>query len=366
MFSNIYSGKKVLITGNTGFKGAWLSAWCDKLGANIVGMSRDIPTTPSMYETLGLSSRVEHHMLDIVDLNKVVDVINAVRPDFVFHLAAQPIVSTSYKNPIDTFSSNVIGTAHILEALRRSNHNCVAVIITSDKAYDNVEQVWGYREIDALGGKDIYSGSKGAAELVIKSYINSYFIKSDSNVRIGVARAGNVIGGGDWAVDRIVVDCMRNWSQGEKVRIRSPNATRPWQHVLEPLSGYLLLGKKLYEGELLHGQAFNFGPKPDGDYTVKQLLSDLSVFWGFSTPEDSFDIETNNSFKEAGLLKLNCDKALFHMNWSAVLKYHEMVRFTSDWYYNYYHSDSNMMKFTIDQIQEYEEIALSRGLAWTA
>ena len=232
MFQNIYKNKKVLVTGHTGFKGSWLSVWLLKLGAHVVGIAKDIPTHPSMFEALGLEKRLTHYQADIRDLATMTQIIGNEKPDFVFHLAAQAIVSTSYKDPIETISSNVMGTANILEALRSSNHTCTAVIITSDKAYDNVEQVWGYKEDDKMGGKDVYSGSKGAAELVIKSYFNSFFKSSTCNVKLAIARAGNVIGGGDWAKDRIVVDCMVAWSKGEKVEIRSPQATRPWQHVL--------------------------------------------------------------------------------------------------------------------------------------
>ena len=365
MFNNIYKDKKVLITGHTGFKGSWLTVWLLKLGAKVIGLSKDIPTTPSLFETLVLEHKIEHHIEDIRDLESLKKIISDVKPDFVFHLAAQPIVSLSYSDPIETLSSNIMGTANILEALRLSNHNCTVVMITSDKAYDNVEQVWGYKEDDKMGGKDIYSGSKGGAELVIKSYYHSFFKSETSHVKVCIGRAGNVIGGGDWAKDRIVVDCMEAWSEGKSVEIRSPEATRPWQHVLEPLSGYLNLGAALYANDSLHGEAFNFGPRAEQNHTVKQLLEDLSVYWNFLTVDKAFSVTDNIPFHEAGLLKLNCDKALFHLKWQANLEYKDTIRFTSEWYYDFYKKESDIYLKTIDQIGEYENLALKKELKWT-
>ena len=356
MFENIYQNKKVLVTGHTGFKGAWLTSWLLKLGANVVGFSKDIPTKPSMFNELGLEDKITHYLKDTRDLNEIQEVISNEVPDFVFHLAAQPIVSLSYSDPIETISSNVIGTANVLEALRLSNHKCTAIIITSDKAYDNIEQIWGYKEDDHMGGKDIYSGSKGAAELIIKSYFYSFFNKETCNVKLGIGRAGNVIGGGDWAKDRIVVDCMQAWNKGEYVEIRSPKSTRPWQHVLEPLSGYLKLGLDLYNEDSLNGEGFNFGPRAEQNRTVQELLEDLSKYW-ISDVKETFKITDNIPFHEAGLLKLNCDKALAYLKWQSSLKYQDTIRFTSEWYFNFYkNKDINILDFTMSQIQEYEEI----------
>jgi CDP-glucose 4,6-dehydratase len=365
MFDNIYKNKKVLVTGHTGFKGAWLTMWLLKLGANIVGISKDIPTSPSMFEELRLKDKIKHYQEDIRDLSKMAKIITNEKPDFVFHLAAQAIISTSYTSPIETITSNVAGTANILEALRGSNHKCTAIIITSDKAYDNVEQVWGYKEDDKMGGKDIYSGSKGAAELIIKSYYHSFFKSNKSNIKLAIGRAGNVIGGGDWAKDRIVVDCMEAWSKGQIVEIRSPEATRPWQHVLEPLSGYLSLGSKLYGDDSFHGEAFNFGPRAEQNHTVKQLLRDLAKYWHFKDADDAFTLTDDIPFHEAGLLKLNCDKPLFFMKWQANLGYREVIKFTSEWYYDFYKSDKDMFDKTIKQISEYEDIANKKTLEWT-
>jgi CDP-glucose 4,6-dehydratase len=365
MFGNIYKNKKVLVTGHTGFKGSWLTTWLIKLGANVVGISKDIPTNPSMFQELGLESKVRHYQEDVRDLSQTIEIVSNEKPDFLFHLAAQPIVSISYSDSIETISSNVMGTANVLEALKISNHKCIAIIITSDKAYDNIEQVWGYKEDDKMGGKDIYSGSKGAAELIIKSYYHSFFKNPESNIRLAIGRAGNVIGGGDWAKDRIVVDCMIAWSKKEVVEIRSPKATRPWQHVLEPLSGYLNLGQALFEDNTLHGESFNFGPRAEQNHTVEELLVDLSKYWDFKDIKDAYKVTGYISFHEAGLLKLNCDKVLFYLKWQSNLEYEDTIKFTSEWYYDFYKSNKNILDKTLEQINEYETIAKQKGLKWT-
>lgn len=365
MFKNFYHKKKVLITGNTGFKGSWLTTWLMKLGANVVGISIDIPTVPSMFNELKLEEKINYYKEDARDLEKITQIILNEKPDIIFHLAAQPIVSISYTNPIETISSNVIGTTNILEALRKINPKCLAVIITSDKVYNNIEQTAGYKENDKIGGKDIYSGSKGAAEIIINSYFHSYFKKDDCNVRLAIARAGNVIGGGDWADSRIVVDCMNAWSKGEIVEIRAPNATRPWQHVLEPLSGYLDLAADLSVNHRLHGEAFNFGPKPNQDCTVVDLISELSKYWDFKNLKDAYTITSNIKFHEAKLLKLNCDKALFHLKWEANLDFKKTVELTSEWYYNFYKTENKIFDKTLEQITEYENFAKEKKLKWT-
>lgn len=363
MFGNVYSGKTVVVTGNTGFKGAWLTSWLLKLGAHVVGISKDVPTDPVMFRVLDLESRIRNYELDIRDGLGLSRLIREVRPDFVFHLAAQAIVSLSYSNPGETITTNVVGTMNVLEALRGLETPCVAVLITSDKCYDNVEWEWGYRETDALGGKDVYSGSKGAAELVIRSYVASFFQQLDGEVRIGIGRAGNVIGGGDWARDRIVVDCVRAWSEGHSVEIRSPGATRPWQHVLEPLGGYLTLGYSLLSSPSLHGEAFNFGPRAEQNRSVLELISDLSTRWNLP-PEGAYRVTANIPFHEAGLLKLNCDKALFHLKWEPNLEYTETVRLVSDWYLAYYRESKDVYALTLDQIDYYEKRARERGRIW--
>lgn len=363
MFSDIYKGRRVLVTGHTGFKGSWLTSWLLKLGSEVVGISKDIPTQPAMFEELGLKKRIRHVQGDIRDLTALKELMGSVQPDFVFHLAAQAIVSTSYTDPAETITTNVVGTMNVLESLRILDKSCVAVLITSDKCYDNVEWVWGYRENDRLGGKDVYSGSKGAAELVIKSYLHSFF-QREHPVRLAIGRAGNVIGGGDWAKDRIVVDCVRAWNEGRRVEIRSPQSTRPWQHVLEPLSGYLTLAQALSQQPVLHGEAFNFGPRAEQNRTVVDLLSDLGKSWGFAEPEQAFQVTGNIPFHEAGLLKLNCDKALFHLKWEPNLDYQENICLVGDWYKSYYHERPDMYALTLDQIATYERLGADRNRAW--
>ena len=260
-FDNVYSGKRVLVTGHTGFKGSWLTAWLLKLGAEVHGFSDVVFDGPSMFSGLRLHEHLNHVTGDIRNKDEVEEAIRSVKPDFVFHLAAQSIVSLSYEDPSLTYSTNVIGTLNVLEALRSVKHRCCAVLITSDKCYHNSEWNWGYRETDPLGGKDPYSASKAAAEILIHSSFQSFFNLDDSPVRLVSTRAGNVIGGGDWKQDRIVPDAIRAWSKGEAVTIRAPRSTRPWQHVLEPLSGYLLAGRALSQGEKISGEAYNFGPR---------------------------------------------------------------------------------------------------------
>lgn len=364
MFNKIYKDKKVLITGHTGFKGSWLSMWLIKLGAHVIGVSKDIPTNPSMFEALDLSSKIKHYNEDIRNINQLREIVLNEKPDFIFHLAAQAIVSTSYNDPIDTFTSNVNGTMNLLEILRHYQEKCVAILITSDKCYDNVEWIWGYKETDMIGGKDMYSGSKGAAELVIKSYFNSFFQK-EHPVRLAIGRAGNVIGGGDWAKDRIVVDSILAWNNNKKVEIRSPKSTRPWQHVLEPLSGYLALGEQLYENLKLNGEPFNFGPKAEQNRTVVDLLTDMGKFWGFTNDNKAFEITGEVPFHEASLLKLNCDKALFHLKWESTLHYEETISFVSKWYYAFYKEKENIYDFTQLQIDNYENLAFERNKKWT-
>lgn len=359
---NKYRDKVVLITGHTGFKGSWLSIWLKSVGAKVVGLSDCIPSFPSNYEASSIDAWVEDHRVDIRNTDLISSLINNIQPDFVFHLAAQALVRPSYINPLETINVNAIGTANLLEALRKLNKQVVAVLITSDKVYDNFEWVWGYRETDRLGGKDPYSASKSMAELVIRTYFESYFTKPGNNVLIGIARAGNVIGGGDWAVDRIVPDCMRAWSKGEVVEVRNPKATRPWQHVLEPLSGYLLLGKKLSESKALHGESFNFGPPANQDHSVEELINLMSTFWGNVRWKDT---SSGLHLQEAGFLKLNCDKALDRLTWQPTLGFYETVKMTVDWYKTFYESNGESMKdFALAQINDYSNLALSKDINW--
>lgn len=363
VFSDCYQDKKVLITGNTGFKGSWLSVWLKELGAEVYGISNGIPTKPnSLFEELDLEHKINYINADIRDGEKMKSIFYEVKPDFVFHLAAQPIVIRSFNDPVETMTTNIIGTVNILEALRFLNHQCSAVIITSDKCYDNVEWLWGYKETDALGGKDPYSASKGAAELMIKTYVHSYFMKSQSHARVTSVRAGNVIGGGDWAENRIVPDCIKAWLNNTPVEIRSPQSTRPWQHVLEPLSGYLQAGKMLSEDASLNGEAFNFGPNADQNKTVLELIVGLASYWGEN--KNLYKVIPPPVFHEAGLLKLNCDKALQVLHWKPVMNFDETIRFTSTWYKTAASECDNLYQCTVGQIEEYIHLAKERNLVW--
>ena len=362
-FNNIYRGKIVLITGNTGFKGSWLSTWLHMLGADVYGYSLSVPTQPSMFEVLQLEEKIHQHYGDIRNKEEFNKYVQEVKPDFIIHLAAQALVLTSYREPFDTITTNVAGTAVVCDAIRNITWDCTCVLITSDKAYDNVEWIWGYRETDRLGGKDIYSGSKGAAELVIKSYWHS-FIKSMTNIKFGVTRAGNVIGGGDWAKDRIIVDCVKAFSQGQIVEIRSPKATRPWQHVLEPLSGYLTLAQFLAEGRSKNGEAYNFGPRAEQTKTVFELVQDLAELWGLDK-EKVAKLTGDVPFEEATLLKLNCDKALAYLHWHSTLHYDECVRFIAEWYRAFYvEKTKDLYDLTIQQISDYVSEARKQNLEW--
>ncbi len=363
MFRDTYKNKKVLVTGNTGFKGSWLTLWLLSLGAKVVGISKDIPTNPSLFESLELEKKITHYPTDIFDDKKVKKIFKDEQPDYVFHLAAQAIVSTSYEEPIETFKTNAIGTLSILEAINAIKNECIAIMITSDKCYENVEWCYGYKETDHLGGKDIYSGSKAAAEAVIRSYFNSFLIHKD-NIRIAIARAGNVIGGGDWAKDRIVVDSMRSWSKDEKLIIRSPESTRPWQHVLEPLSGYLHLGSTLKNSSFLNGEPFNFGPKDNQNRTVIELIDKLKSNSIFKN-KAKISVKKNDSFFESSLLKLNCDKALMHLSWEPNLNFEQTVNFVASWYNNYFSDEEAIDKYTSDQILEYCKIGKEKELTWT-
>ncbi len=360
MFNQAYEGRRVFITGHTGFKGSWLSAWLVSLGAEVAGFSNAVPTQPSLFDTIGL----EQHMLDIradvrnfADLNKA---IHDFKPHIIFHLAAQALVQTSYEQPVNTFETNTIGTLNVLEAVRNASFVQALVCITSDKCYQNNEWVFGYREDDKLGGHDPYSASKACAEIVAQSYFASYFKDGPACATV---RAGNVIGGGDWAKDRIIPDCARAWANGEAVHIRNPWATRPWQHVLEPLSGYLWLGAKLLLQEIKHGESYNFGPAAHINATVAEVVDALKLHWPKFT---SIMHEASQDKYECNLLKLCCDKALAHLQWRAVYDFEECIRSTAEWYRAYYSGDKvNLFAFSMGQIAAYTNMAQNRDLMWT-
>lgn len=362
MFSNTYRNRRVLVTGHTGFKGSWLSQWLVGLGADVTGLSAYVPSTPSHFELLGLEKRLQHRVGDVRDRTAVSATLEAVQPEIIFHLAAQPIVRAAYDNPAATFETNIGGVVNVLDVVRDCPSVRAVVVITSDKCYENVEWEFGYRETDALGGKDPYSASKACAEIVFSCYARSYFAGPDAP---GVAsgRAGNVIGGGDWAAHRIVPDCMRAWATGAEPLIRSPRATRPWQHVLEPLSGYLWLGAQLLAAAPgLRGEAFNFGPAASVNASVEQLLGQMSSMWTdvrWRTEPVAATVKP-----EAGLLKLNCDKALHRLQWEAVLSFEETAAMTADWYMQHYRSGRPALELTTTQINDYERLARERRRPW--
>lgn len=362
-FNNLYKDKTVLVTGHTGFKGSWLSTWLLELGANVIGYSLEPLSNPSNFEAIKLLDKLKQHIHgDIRDIKKLKSAFDENEPDIVFHLAAQAITRKSYDLPQETFFTNLGGTVNVLECIRRTKSVKTAVIITSDKCYQNVEWIWGYRENDRLGGDDPYSASKACAEIACQSYMKSFFLK-DSSPKTATARAGNVIGGGDWAVDRIVPDCVRAFSKNKTLEIRNPYATRPWQHVLEPLSGYLWLCANLFQNNRdVNGESFNFGPVGDVNREVKEVIDEFIKIWGNGVV-DIAKIDIMNK-KEATLLKLSCDKALHYLKWHSVLSFEEMVKMTADWYKAYYNGEENMFGFTVRQIKEYTELANSRGLIW--
>lgn len=363
MFANTYKNKRILVTGHTGFKGAWLVTWLLELGAEVHGLANGIPTQPSLYEVLGLHNRIHHHHADVRDFDLVKKIVDSVRPDFIFHLAAQSIVKQSLESPLDTLTTNLLGHAHLLEAVRQLENSCTMVMVTSDKCYENREQEQGYTEADPLGSPDPYGASKAAAEIVVKAWQCSFFAAQNSPVRLATARAGNVIGGGDWAEGRIVPDCIRAWSVGQSVHLRKPNATRPWQHVLEPLSGYLLLGQLLNERPELSGEAFNFGPDALQNRTVLELLEALAANWPFTEGSQKFVVEATSDFKEASLLALNCQKAHKLLGWQPVLDFDESTAMTGEWYSHFYQQKS-MVELTFQQLNSFTKTAAERGAVW--
>ena len=332
MFADTFHGKTVWLSGHTGFKGAWLAQWLVQMGARVHGFALPPATEPSVFEQLGLAKKVGHEIADIRDAGAVRKSILRVQPDFVFHLAAQALVRYSYEHPLETYATNVMGTAHVLEALRPLEKKCAVVIVTTDKCYENREQDYAYAEEDHLGGHDPYSSSKGAAEIVTAAYRRSFFGKSP--VRIASARAGNVIGGGDWAMDRIVPDCIRKLNSNLVIEVRNPEATRPWQHVLEPLSGYLWLaaamagyGKKQLKNPDVCS-AFNFGPSAEADRSVGELVEELLKH----LPGSWADKRNPVAVHEAHLLQLCADKARLLLKWSPVWQFADAVEQTANWY----------------------------------
>ena len=358
-----FNDRRVLVTGHTGFKGSWLCEWLLALGAEVTGLALDPVTTPAVFDQLKLSGRLHDQRGDIRDEATVLEVVKRVRPHFVFHLAAQPLVRLSYEQPVATYATNVMGTVHVLDALRRAGAPCTVVVVTTDKCYENHEWVHSYREEDPLGGHDPYSSSKGAAELVVSAYRRSYFSAPDSPIRIASARAGNVIGGGDWALDRIVPDCIRALQEGRPIKVRNPHATRPWQHVLEPLSGYLTLASRLSEGvhqrTALAG-AFNFGPSVSSNRTVGDLVWEILKQWP-GMMEDGSDPKAPH---EAHLLNLSTDKAHHLLGWRSLWGFERSVAETVRWYRaSHQHPSTAPAEMTAAQLGTYRNELAGAGVS---
>ena len=345
-----FKNKTVIVTGHTGFKGSWLTLVLINLGARVVGISNDIPTKPAFFQILKLNKKIKDLRADVRDLKTIKKIFMRHKPDFIFHLAAQSLVKQSFKYPVNTFTTNFVGTLNILESLRELKKKCVSVIITSDKSYKNFEIDRGYKENDILGGEDPYSASKGSAELVIQSYCNSFF--KGNKKKIVVARAGNVIGGGDWSKDRLVPDCIKSWSKRKKVILRNPHSTRPWQHVLEAVFGYLTLAIKLSKNSRIHGEAFNFGPNNKDNKSVLNVVKEMKKSW----KAVSWTIRKSRKAKyESKLLKLNSNKAKLKLNWTTNLNFKEMIKMTTNWYKNFYEKKENNFEFSIKQILNYQK-----------
>lgn len=365
IFLNIYKAKTVLIIGHTGFSGGWLSLWLKELGARVIGYSLDPPTKPNLFESIELKNKIESHIIgDVRDYKHLTSVFEKYQPAIVFHLAAQPLVRLSYKEPKLTYETNVTGTVNVLEAVRKTKSVKACIIVTSDKCYENREWIFGYREIDPMGGYDPYSSSKGCAELITAAYRRSFFNPKEHGkthtVALSSVRAGNMIGGGDWGEDRIIPDCVRALSERKTVIIRNPMATRPWQYVLEPLSGYLWLGALMYRDGTKYSDAWNFGPNEGDILTVEELVGLLLNEWG----NGEYEIRTDDSH-EAHLLKLDISKANSMLKWKPVYNVYNAIEETTIWYKTFYFSGiENIYNDTVSQIDKYIKEAKADGLLW--
>lgn len=334
-FNNVYKNKTVLVTGHTGFKGSWLSIWLHELGAKVIGYSLDPYTDKDNFVLSKVGEKIVDIRGDIRDKAKLEEVFEKYNPEFVFHLAAQPLVRLSYENPVETYETNVMGTINVLEAIRKTNATKTGIIVTTDKCYDNKEQLWGYRESDPLGGYDPYSSSKGAAEIAINSWRLSFMNPKDYEKHgkaIASVRAGNVIGGGDWAKDRIIPDCIKALESNKPIEVRSPKSVRPWEHVLEPLSGYLMLGERMYNNPVDYAEAWNFGPELSSIIPVWDVAQSVLNYYGSGELKDVSD---PNAVHEAKLLALDISKARFKLGWTPNLNIEETIELTVDWYKNY-------------------------------
>ncbi|MCS6930286.1 MAG: CDP-glucose 4,6-dehydratase [Saprospiraceae bacterium] len=357
-----FQNRRVLVTGHTGFKGAWLSLWLERLGANLAGLALEPRTERDVFALSGIGQRMRDYRADIRNLTAVLHIFAQEQPEVVFHLAAQPLVLPSYEDPVETFATNTQGTIHILEAIRRTPSVRAAVLITTDKCYENREWLYGYREIDPMGGHDPYSASKGAAELAIAAYRRSFFHRSGSPA-VASARAGNVVGGGDWAEYRLVPDIIRAIESGLPLEVRNPNAIRPWQHVLEPLGGYLLLAQRLLEAPERYAEAWNFGPLPHSIQPVYAICNAFFDYFRQNTTQAKDhpgwrEVSAPSQQHEASLLMLDISKALHRLLWRPVLTFSEMISLTADWYARY--RTESVWSLCVEQIQTYEQLWTER------
>ena len=353
-FNNVYKGKKVLVTGHTGFKGSWLSIWLRELGAEVIGYSLDPYTEKDNFVLSHLSEKIVDIRGDIRDRKHLREVFHKYQPEIVFHLAAQPLVRLSYDIPVETYETNLTGTINILEEIRNCGNTKIGIMITTDKCYENKEQIWGYRENEAFGGYDPYSSSKGACEIAIQSWRNSFFNPKDYEKHgksIASVRAGNVIGGGDWAKDRIVPDCIRALEEGKDIEIRSPKSIRPWEHVLEPLSGYLLLGQKMMEDPIKYCGGWNFGPNLDAIVNVWEVAEKIVKNYGKGNLKDT---SNSNALHEAKLLLLDITKSRFELGWKPTLTIDKSIELTTEWYKRYVNED--VYKLCVEQINKFSEL----------
>ena len=346
-----YRGKRVLLTGHTGFKGGWLAVWLHSLGAEVVGYALDPVTTPNMFDVVGIGELIDDQRGDIRDVVKVRRLVEQFDPEIVFHLAAQAIVRESYRDPVETFSTNVVGTASVLDACRHAPSVRAVIVVTSDKCYENQDWVWGYREIDPLGGYDPYSSSKACAELVASAFHRSYFREPTRHVGIATARAGNVIGGGDWAADRLVPDLARATAADEPALIRNPIAVRPWQHVMEPLAGYLTLALHLLTNARRYAGSWNFGPAATAMQPVETVIAKLAYLWGGRL---RWSVDGNTNPHESARLTLDSSKAALELNWRPRLGLDDTLRLAVEWYDACRRRDEDMRRITESQIAYYE------------
>jgi len=351
-----FAGRRVLLTGHTGFKGSWLALWLRRLGAEVIGVAESPPTNPSHFEVASVADQMNASIIgDIRNYEWLADIVSDSKPDLVMHLAAQSVVKTGYEDPLLTFSTNVMGTANVLEAVRQTKRRCAVFIVTSDKCYENVEQTWGYRECDPFGDHDPYGGSKGAAELVVRTYRHSYFPidrLNDHGVWLASARAGNVIGGGDWTSNALIVDTVKAILNNEPVKIRNPLAVRPWQHVLQCLSGYLTISANLLLAKNPKmSSGWNIGPNPGGELTVGQIADYFLKQWGSGRWQDCSDPDQH---REAGILRLSIDKALTHLGWQPCWDVNTTLDKTVEWYRHYSQSPSQIQQFSLTQIDEFQ------------